>query len=82
MKKIIYFTSPRCGPCAQFKPIIESLSSRLPIQTIDVDSNPNAPELYGVLSVPTTILMKDNREVSRFTGTRTTNQILNWYNNE
>jgi thiol-disulfide isomerase/thioredoxin len=40
MKQIIYFSAEWCGPCKNFKPIMESVSASIPVQFVDVDENP------------------------------------------
>ena len=81
MKQLLYFTATWCGPCKKFRPVMESLSSQINIQFIDIDSNSSMAQNYGVRNIPTTILVKDGVEVSRFTGSKPAQQILESYNN-
>ena len=81
MKQLLYFTATWCGPCKKFRPVMESLSSQINIQFIDIDSNSSMAQKYGVRNIPTTILVKDGVEVSRFTGSKPAQQILESYNN-
>ena len=81
MKQLLYFTATWCGPCKKFRPVMESLSSQINIQFIDIDSNSSMAQKYGVINIPTTILVKDGVEVSRFTGSKPAQQILESYNN-
>lgn len=69
MRNIKYFTANWCGPCKQFKPVMEQLKNEgLSIQFIDVDTNRLLVENSGVRSVPTCILEVDGKEVDRWTG--------------
>ena len=81
MKQLLYFTAAWCGPCKKFRPLMENLSSQINVQFIDIDSNPGVAQTYGVRNIPTTILVKDGVELERFTGARSSQQILESYQN-
>ena len=81
MKKLLYFTATWCGPCKRFKPIMENLSAQIPVQFIDIDTNKSMVKKYGITSVPTTIIVKNGVEVSRFTGVVPPQSLLESYNN-
>ncbi len=80
MKQILYFSAPWCGPCKMFKPVMESLSSELPIQFIDVDTSPQTAAQYNVRSVPTTVVVKDGMEMGRVVGAKTKEEIRSLFN--
>lgn len=80
MKQILYFSAGWCSPCRTFKPVMESLSSELPIQFIDVDSSPQTATQYNVRSVPTTIVVQNGMEIGRAVGAKTANEIRTLYN--
>jgi len=80
MKQVLYFSAPWCGPCKQFKPIMESLSSEMSIEFVDVDSNPNKAAQFNVRSVPTTVFLENGVETSRVVGARPINEIRSLYN--
>ncbi len=80
MKQILYFSAPWCGPCKMFKPVMESLSSELPIQFIDVDTSPQTAAQYNVRSVPTTVVVKDGMEMGRAVGAKTKEEIRSLFN--
>ena len=72
MKSAKYFTATWCGPCQQFKPIMEGLKSDgLQIEIIDNDSNEDLARKFLVRSVPTTIIMDGDEEIERFIGAKT-----------
>jgi thioredoxin-like negative regulator of GroEL len=50
------------------------------IKRLNVDYTPDAATIYKVKSVPTVILVEDEQEKARFTGTRTMQQVIDFYN--
>jgi thioredoxin-like negative regulator of GroEL len=50
------------------------------IKRLNVDYTPDASTLYKIKSVPTVILVEDEQEKARFTGTRTMQQVIDFYN--
>jgi thioredoxin 1 len=80
MKKILYFSATWCGPCKNFKPIMEQVSRELPVQFVDVDTNPQLVTEYGVRNVPTLIVVKDGQVASKQAGVLTEAQIKNLWN--
>ena len=80
MKQVLYFSSPWCGPCRSFKPVMESLQNEMSITFIDVDSSPQTAQQYNVRSVPTTIVLDNGMEIGRVIGARTKDEIRSLYN--
>jgi thioredoxin 1 len=69
---LVDFWAEWCGPCKMIAPVLERMaeeySGRLKIAKLDVDNNPDSPEEYGVMSIPTMILFKDGQPVERVVG--------------
>ena len=65
MNSLKYFTSPWCGPCRIFKPIIQELksNSNYKITIIDSESDQESFFRYGVGSVPTLIFEDSNENI-------------------
>lgn len=61
-----------CGPCRIMEPVIEELEKELKgqveIEKINVDENQQKASQYGVMSIPTYIVLKDGQEVGRKIG--------------
>jgi thioredoxin 1 len=75
MKEILYFSAPWCGPCRNFKPIMESVSNSMPVRFINVDENPQLAAQYSVRSVPMLVFLKDGQEADKTIGVLTEMQI-------
>lgn len=65
------FWAPWCGPCKMAGPVIEELSEnykgKVEFMKVNVDENQVAAK-FGVMSIPTTVLFKDGKEISRQVG--------------
>jgi len=80
MKQIIYFSAEWCGPCKNFKPIMESVSNSIPVQFVDIDQNPTLAAQYNIRSIPTLIFLKDGQEVNKKPGVLSESQVKEIYN--
>ena len=69
---LVDFWATWCGPCKLAEPVLEELSDvykdKILIAKLDVDANPVNSQKYGVMSIPTTILFKDGKEIGRQIG--------------
>ena len=83
MKQLWYFSADWCGPCKQFGPVMDQLAKQgMPIKKLNVDYTPDATTRYRVKSVPTVILVENEQEIRRFTGARSMQQVINFYNGD
>jgi thioredoxin 1 len=80
MKEILYFSAPWCGPCRNFKPIMESVSNSMPVRFINVDENPQLAAQYSVRSVPMLVFLKDGQEADKSIGVLTESQVKDKWN--
>ncbi|MBP3899534.1 thioredoxin [Candidatus Saccharibacteria bacterium] len=58
--KVLDFYADWCGPCQMLKPIIEQVSKEHPeveFEAINIDEQQEVAEKYGVMSIPTLIVM-------------------------
>lgn len=69
---LVDFWATWCGPCKMAAPVLEELSEeykdKVLMVKMDVDQNPVASGKYGIMSIPTTILFKDGKEIGRQVG--------------
>jgi len=78
MKMILYFTADWCNPCKKTKPIVEELNREQIMAKffiVDVDSEIDMTQDFEVRSIPTFVVMKDNKEIHRVTGAQTRQQL-------
>ncbi|OGE43849.1 thioredoxin [Candidatus Daviesbacteria bacterium RIFCSPLOWO2_01_FULL_39_12] len=70
--KLLDFWAPWCGPCHVMAPVLEEikkeLEGKVEIEEINVDENPQKASEFGVMSIPTYIILKDDKEVGRKIG--------------
>jgi len=69
---LVDFWAEWCGPCKMAGPVLDELSEvykdKLLIVKLNVDQNPVNSQKYGIMSIPTTILFKDGKEIDRQVG--------------
>ena len=68
---LIDFYADWCGPCKMLLPIIEDFSKEhddITIIKVNVDKYPDIAQKYGVMTIPTLILYKDNKLVKKQVG--------------
>lgn len=66
------FWAPWCGPCKMIAPVLEELDGemgdKVKIVKIDVDENQETAGKFGVMSIPTLIVLKDGEVVDKVVG--------------
>ena len=75
---LIDFYADWCGPCRMVAPIVEEIAKEnasVVVGKINVDDDPELAQAYGVMSIPTLIVLKGGKEVARSTGARPKAQI-------
>jgi thioredoxin 1 len=69
---LVDFFAEWCGPCKMQAPILDALATefkgKVTFAKIDVDEAPKTSNTFQITSVPTVILFKDGKEISRFIG--------------
>ena len=74
--KLIDIWSPTCGPCKKLSPILHQLVKDYPIKLEEINAETDLIDSYNV--IPTVIFYKQNKEVDRFVGFRTKNDIIKY----
>ena len=76
---LIDFWAEWCGPCKMIAPLLEDISGefadRMSIMKLNIDENPNAPQKFGIRSIPTLMLFKDGAVQAQKIGTMSKSQL-------
>jgi thioredoxin 1 len=76
---LLDFWASWCGPCRMVSPIIDEIANEradLKVGKVNVDEQPELAAKFGVMSIPTLIVMKDGKVVNQTAGARPKPQIL------
>ena len=76
---LLDFYADWCGPCRMVLPIVDEIASEredLLVGKINVNDNPDLAREFGVMSIPTLVVMKNGKVVNRVSGARSKSQIL------
>ena len=69
---LVDFWAEWCGPCQIMLPRLEELMSKVEgkakVMKHDVDTNPDTPSQFRIMSIPTIIIFKDGQPVEKFVG--------------
>ena len=76
---LLDFYADWCGPCRMVLPIVDEIASEredLFVGKINVNDNPDLAREFGVISIPTLIVMKDGKIINRSSGAKNKAKIL------
>ncbi|MBQ4875399.1 MAG: thioredoxin [Rickettsiaceae bacterium H1] len=79
---LVNFSAGWCGPCKAFAPILEEYHNEnnqvIKCVKVNIDENQNVAANHQIMSVPTTILIKDGKVMDRKVGMKSKNELQEW----
>jgi len=82
MIKLLDFFADWCGPCKAMEPVFEELKKeykgKVEFEEIDVDQDQERARKYGVMSIPTYIIVNGDKEVDRIMGAKPKAEFTKW----
>ena len=76
---LLDFWASWCGPCRMVSPIIDEIAEETTdkkVCKINVDEQPELAQAFGVMSIPTLVVMKDGEVVGQSVGVNSKEAIL------
>ena len=74
------FWAPWCGPCRMVVPLVEEIAkerSDIKVVKINVDEEQELAMQFGVVSIPTLVIMKNGKIANQVTGARPKADVVN-----
>jgi thioredoxin 1 len=76
MKQLFYFSSDWCQPCQSFSPTMDKISQHIYVEKINIDYESDRVKAANVMSIPTVVLAENGKEIKRFVGVKSYEQVL------
>ena len=76
---LIDFLATWCGPCRMVSPIVDEIAEEhdeFKICKVDVDQEPELAQKFGVVSIPTLVVIKDGKVAGQSVGAKPKEDIL------
>ena len=71
---LVDFWAEWCGPCRMVSPIVDQIADeqagKLKVLKLNVDENPATARDYGIMSIPTLLVVQGGQEAKRIVGAK------------
>ena len=82
MITFIDFFADWCGPCKIMAPVFEELEKeyegKVEFKKVDVEAESDEAAKFGVMSIPTFVILKEGKELSRKMGAMPKDVLKTW----
>lgn len=76
---LLDFYADWCGPCRMVSPLVEQIAEENPLYLvgkINVDSEPEIAQAFGIVSIPTLVVLKNGKIAVQSVGAKPKQKIL------
>lgn len=76
---LLDFWASWCGPCRMVSPVVDEIAEETPsvkVGKINVDEEPELAQAFGVMSIPTLVVMKGGKVIRQAVGAQPKASIL------
>lgn len=76
---LLDFWATWCGPCRMVSPVVDEVAEEHPefkVGKVNVDEQPELAQQFGIVSIPTLIVLKSGEVIRKSVGALPKNQIV------
>ena len=76
---LVDFWAAWCGPCKMLSPVVDQIADENPdikVGKINVDDEPELAGQFGVMSIPTLLMIKEGKVAAQAVGFRPKEQLV------
>ena len=76
---LLDFWAPWCAPCRMLAPVVEEIASEradIKVGKINIAEQSELANKFGIMSIPTLVVMKNGKIIQQVSGVRPKNAIL------